>query len=719
MKNSKTFLLLVAGSFPFMTLLVSGLSIYLVNRDEIVFNLADIIIPLSGLFLAISALLYLLLWQLRRFAGASNITTGILAGLSMAVWVQSQLLIWNFGHFNGKIIAWDTWKINMYIDCIVWTVIIGGCLTGFVKRKRNFEKAMVICIYFLGSVSVMVSFLNAPEKIENTIGDSEYKGIFNFSPQNNVILILLDDFQSDYFGKIADTYPRELSEFDGFTFYRNTISRFPTTKASLPSIMTGVLYKNEKPYYEYISGSHEKFNIIQAYKNKSFSTSFVGQLEGVYPEIISMEKVAYKMNNAYLYPLFEYLDLCSFRALPTFLKPFIYNNGNWFFTYRDRKNYPPLNHGADIQFLEQFEKRASVVPDMKGSFKFFHFFIPHAPLCVNENLQFDPEISGDSGYLRQARGAVKLASRILKTLKKLRLYDHAEIVILSDHGTGIQQAINHKNIYYDALQSVPPFVQTSSFALLLHKPPDSKGKLITSDAPLELSDMACLLGLCKDDTMCRGFNLAKAGGTRSRTFYYYEWDHEYWKNDYLPPMTEYIVSGTAYDPESFSRGKSVYTSKGIEPIPIHLASSSYRLGEEIVFSTDGNSKADQYVRGGWSVPEAFLRWTDGSVAGLSFHLEKAPGKGVTLRLYGFGYLGNEKLNCQVVSIIVNQVPIGRWLVKESKWYEAVIPGNLISNGFVNIVFKISNPLSPSDFEGSKDIRKLGIAVNKMVMEAIN
>jgi hypothetical protein len=720
MKYSKSFLLLVACTLPFMTLIVPGLSIYLVNRNEIAFDLVDVALPLTGLFLVISALLYFLLYFCRRFSTVPGIIAGLVVGLSIAFWVQSQLFVWNFGQFNGKNIAWEKWKINMLIEGITWVAIIAVTLIGFVKRKRNFERAIVMSIYFLGLASVFISILHAEKKIEYKVADSEVKGIFTFHPEKNVLIILLDDFQSDYFDFIVKNYPREVKELDGFTFYRNTISRFPTTKASLPSIINGTLYRNEKPYYDFVLASDDHFNLIHAYKNRSYRTCFVGQLQGVYPDVISMENLAYRLSDSYFYPTLEYLDYDAFRALPIFLKPLIFNKGNWFFTFLTRTKYPPEDHGTDVRFLEMLEKRASVDSNSKGTFKFMHFYIPHAPFRVNEQLQFDPNLSGEKGYLKQTRGAVNLASRILKTLKRIGIYDHTEIIIMADHGTGCLSAINRTS-YYDALNLIPPCVQSSSLALLLYKPANSRGKLLTSDVPLELTDLPCILGLPVNDSVCREYKMALSGAKRLRTFYYYEWQHEYWGNNFLPPITQYIVSGPSYDPDSYSPGKFIYTEKGVQTVPppsSSFSSALYTLGKSITFSTAGNGEADPYIRAGWSTPDPYQRWSDGPYAGLSFHLNKAPHKDLSLRILALGYLAHKRINGQVVSIIANQVPIGRWIVNDSKWYEAVIPNKLIADKSVNLVFTISDPMSPSEVENSKDIRKLGFGVAQLVMEEV-
>jgi hypothetical protein len=414
----------------------------------------------------------------------------------------------------------------------------------------------------------------------------------------------------------------------------------------------------------------------------------------------------------------EYLDYGAFKALPTFVKPVIFNKGNWFFSFLSRKKYPPEPHGADVRFLELFEKNASVKGIRKGTFKFFHFHLPHFPLNVDKDLKFNSHLVGVKGYHEQTKGAILLAERLLKTLKRIGIYDKTEIIILSDHGTGAFPALSRNNVSYDALNLIPPCVQSASLALLMHKPANSKGKMITLDIPLELTDLPCILGFHTNDSTCAEYEKAISGQKRVRKFYYYEWSSEYWDNDFLPPMTEYIVSGPAYDPESYTYGKHIYTDKGIQDIPVSTLSDSYSLGKEIDFSTKGKSEADGYIRAGWSPAENTQMWSNGPIAGLSLHLDRIPQKDLSLRILGFAFLGKNKIKCQVISLSVNQVPIGRWLVKEGKVYEAVIPRSAIADKKVNIVFRISNPMSPADIENSTDFRKLGIALVKMVLDEV-
>jgi len=89
------------------------------------------------------------------------------------------------------------------------------------------------------------------------------------------------------------------------------------------------------------------------------------------------------------------------------------------------------------------------------------------------------------------------------------------------------------------------------------------------------------------------------------------------------------------------------------------------------------------------------------------------------RVLGFPYNGNHKIKGQVVSILANGTPVGRWFVDEPKWYEAAIPRYLIANSTINIVMKFSDPMVPARVGHSGDTRLLGISIVTMVLQEVN
>ena len=90
---------------------------------------------------------------------------------------------------------------------------------------------------------------------------------------------------------------------------------------------------------------------------------------------------------------------------------------------------------------------------------------------MDENLHYDPSLSGVDGYIKQTRGALVLAQRILNKLKDLNLYNNSEIVIMADHGTLAMPPIS------PVIGRVPKNIRSSALALLLYKPPPGKRRV--------------------------------------------------------------------------------------------------------------------------------------------------------------------------------------------------------------------------------------------------
>ncbi len=687
--------ILLACLLPFLLVVVAPFTFYFGNVNEIAFSLEELAWPMIGLFAAFSALLYLILWIFRSNRLLSAVLAGLLAGLALAVWIQSQLFAWKFGLLNGQKINWAEWRTTMYLEGAVWIVVLAMTLLFFLLKTRKHATLLLSGICLAGILSVAAAWISAPRKTPAAFSEPEFEDVFLFHPEKNVLVILLDTYQSDYFDLVARKYPDDIRELDGFTFYRNTSSHFPTTKGSLPSILTGALYLNDQPFSDFFNEANRSFYMVDAYKQRAFRSHMVG-LPGSSPGVVPMSRVVERLGTDYVHPVYEYLDYALFRALPAFFKPCIYNSGRWLFSCYHRKNYPPGHIGTDIRFTTLFRKAARVTREkgVEGSFKFFHFSLPHAPSMIDEKMQYNTRLSGTDGYLRQARGTIRMTGTLLSTLKRLGIYDKTEIVLMSDHGTmNIPQAGGQEDPA-DILSPVPNAVRTSSHALLLHKPAGSSGNLVITDVPMVLSDLAWLLGLRDRYTA----DLSK------RTFYFYDWDDD-WNNEYMPDMTEYVITGHVFGKSSYAPGKNIYTSGGIVRQP---EQEPYPIGTPVLFEAGG--KSTLYMRGGWSLQEPGFRWTVGSRAGLSFQLEKDPVKDMVLHLLGCGYNEPGSKEIQKARVIVNGTRVAQWILSEEKEYLAPVPASLVPDGKIDIIFEFSSPR-----KYPVDTRPIAMQVRKLVI----
>jgi len=100
-------------------------------------------------------------------------------------------------------------------------------------------------------------------------------------------------------------------------------------------------------------------------------------------------------------------------------------------------------------------------------------------------------------------------------------------------------------------------------------------------------------------------------------------------------------------------------------------------------------------------------------------LDKKTGCDLILRLQGSGYYAQGMIEHQMVAVLINGKLVAEWELSK-QWlagiYEAVIPASLVTDGVIEVVFKISNAAAPADFGYSTDPRKLGMAVKELVIE---
>jgi hypothetical protein len=553
---------IIAIVLPFQIFITAPVSFYYVNRAEINFKLIDVFPVLLVLVGVVAALLYLLLLLVSKKQIMYMILSGILVGFGLTVWVQSQLLIWNFGPLDGRGIPWKEWAIHDYFELILWLVILAFSIYLALRRGVLFNQFSIL-VGALAFLSIAVAYVESDEVSTKPGLNND---IFEFHPTNNTIVILLDTFQSDYFEKIKNKWPEEVKFLDGFTFYRNTISSYPTTAPNLPAIFTGQVYRNEKPFSEFIHNSYAESNLSKKFHDIGYDASIATVSSTV---ILGSRALTEYLNQGQRFQLksvASLLDYGLFRLLPTYFKNEAYRDGDWLLSFIIKGDYPPDYHGVDIRFLEILEEKALVNVNSKknGSFRFYHFAIPHDPWRVNENLKYDSLLSGEEGYERQARGALLLVRRIIERVKSLGIYESAEFIVMSDHGTLSISPVGWASLSDKDFVEIEQATQSSALALLLHKKPGAEFFGIrTHDAALYNRDLGCLLTFTnlEKSAQCDDVMNALKGQQRERIFYNYNWRHISWGAEYMPPMTEWVTSGHAYDSRSWRIGDFRY-SKG-------------------------------------------------------------------------------------------------------------------------------------------------------------
>ena len=133
----------------------------------------------------------------------------------------------------------------------------------------------------------------------------------------------------------------------------------------------------------------------------------------------------------------------------------------------------------------------------------------------------------------------------------------------------------------------------------------------------------------------------------------------------------------------------------------------YSWGRLIDFGMDGD--AVRHKHSGWAIPEELSTWTDGPEAVLRFDLPASTSKR-TFRMRAAGYC-TARIHQQRVEILIDDQPVGTWMVGETAEYSLIIPSRrLTSAARHRIKLVLPDAASPLGEGLSPDSRLLGIRV---------
>lgn len=704
----------VAGILPFIIFLVAPLAFYFGNFSEYVASLSSVLLLLCGVAIGVFFVLFLLLLVVCGLPRVFNLLSGLLVGLAVAAWVQSQIFTWDFGPLDGRGVEWAKWDSYARWELWVWGVIL---IVSVILAFRSFKGLRLVAqgTAFLGLLTLVSSGVVAGFQPSDAVEEDTGSSAFSFSERNNKLVVILDTFQSDVFVEIAKRWPEEVEFLKGFTFYPDTAGGFPTTVASVPLIMTGEQYKNEIPIREWTRKANENKNIANFLGDHGFGVSLVtilpASLEGTrYPaqHISTSGHVGWR---AVLQNDLLVLDGGFFRVLPTHWKPAFYSEGNWYFSKLNTEDAAlPGIHGQDLSFLEAFEQQAAVDSKNPGEFKFYHYAGAHWPLQLDEHLNYKQGMPEErESYVQQSRGVLTLLRRKLEKLKSLGVYDSAEIVVVGDHGSHYIVPTDMRGSKLSNVDEISDNVLASSRPLFLYKPADSVGVLTTSEAPMQLRSIPCLFS---KNSEAFGCDKTLAGHAQdARTFLYYHWSAEYFdgSKEFMPPMYEYTIKGDIRDIASWSSNYMLYAEGQHHELP---KIKKYKLGEYL--SAVEHGTASGYLKHGWSYQEPDHRWTDGTASYAAFDTQPVGKKGLTLKIYASAFLAPGG-PFQNVDVVVNKKKIGSWQVSGLAWYEMDIPAAVVGKGELNVEFHFNAPARPCDVMDSKDCRVLGISAQSLVI----
>lgn len=341
--------------------------------------------------------------------------------------------------------------------------------------------------------------------------------IFTLSKNNrNVIILFLDRAISGFLPYMLEEDPVLSKQFEGFTYFPNTVSYGYLTLTGAPPLYGGYEYTpdklNERSSESLLNKYNESLKVLPyIFDDNGFDTTvtdlswanfqWIPDLrifnerpsikteltEGVYTTnyISEHSEISELPDKSQLLER-NFIWFSLFKILPPATRQIIYDEGKWWSAnspsddiklYLDR--YSVLSYLPRLTKIEETEKPVFILLANNT---------PHDPVMLSqpEFIPADKENTGGGNYPLDSDphynanfGAIKTTAEFMDYLRECGVYDNTRIIIVADHG-GAGTALDDQKFFEDKI-SKSPLNFTAYNPLLMFKDFDSEGEGIITD----------------------------------------------------------------------------------------------------------------------------------------------------------------------------------------------------------------------------------------------
>lgn len=713
-KNRVLLLVLLAGWISLKIFFLCPLTIYVTNAEEMTVAYYSLALLFLIPFLASVAILVFLGMALP--AAPQRVYVAILAAIGGLLWLQGDVLLWNYGPLDGSFIDWNREAWRGYVDSSMWLAVVVAAL--YWKRQlvaRVWTGVLLLLAIQVGSLFFMKPWDALVQKTEPFVESLDLpERLVRFSASDNVIHIVLDGFQSDVFEEIVESSKHYVESFEGFTFFREATTSTRVTHLSIPSFISASTYRNQIPAWKYHRQIFKGKNILRTMAEAGYEidvasgVSWMSRLHSgamVYgiPHPFREKAEIERWHAAFL------LDLSLFRLAPHFIKRAIYNQQAWLISsMTPGQAGTHYRHFSDNEFFGRFTGEASLGRETPV-YKLIHLLTPHPPLVVDERKlpARRPLKNTRENVIRQSADALERVLQFLDKLRKLSLYDDSTIVIQGDHGTSLSYRMQDRSGHWVDSRDSGLRISGAVLPLLLVKPARSKGQMQVSDAQVELNDLpATIVALLRLPGEFGGKNIfeVKRGELRDRTYARGMVNRDTSRHTgFFTALQEYVISGSVFLESSWRIG-TLYQK------PADHRDTDYPWGTLLTFGRSGN--VHRFLLDGWSISSdsESTTWTKADEARLSFRISPPKRDRVVLSATMLPFLARGLLPHQRVVIHVNGELVGEWVLTERALgsHSIEMPADNFRDEDVVIGFKFPNAVAPRELGVNSDVRTLAV-----------
>ena len=444
-----------------------------------------------------------------------------------------------YGNLSKLLVFTNISSVDSAMHSVILNLIICAFIIATVAVLLKFKLSKIVSFaYMIITLSTFMFAMSNTHKISKgyesyskKIAESDHAGsaikpIFHFSKDGkNVLFIYLDRAQNRFIEPLFEECPELYEEFSGFTLYKNTASFNGHTLIGAPPCFGGYEYNPENMNRRKNETLVEKTNqsllmlprmfteqakdysatvtdpcwanyswtpdlsIYKDYPNISAHITDKVYLDKWYKEhqdTVQLNVISTTLKRNILW-------FALFRISPLVLRPVFYNDGNYWSTNTENKDFNSYLEGyAALDYLTQLTDFDSSTRNAYINFvnntthDQMNLSAPDYRPSTGKFIKGTSRFADDIDYQSFA-GGLKRTGEWLLYLKNNGCYDNTRIVIVADHG-----ATDFEDGYKwdEKFDSIGP---GHYHPLLMFKDFNSKGKLTINDDFMTNADVPALL----------------------------------------------------------------------------------------------------------------------------------------------------------------------------------------------------------------------------------
>lgn len=545
---------LTALPVSFVFFLFGPIDIYANNMQEFLLTYNDIIgMFLLAFFISFVAM-FALLMLLNKFA--LNIVSAILLSCLASTFIDNTLfstLSFSSGDLQGDDFFTMVKSIVVYV--VVAYVFVMLSLF-FANRWKNL--VIYICVLFVGmnGVSLFVDYTNH-DLIHDTSINGKYslttEGINEVSQEENIIYIVFDRFDTEFYDRAVEQDEGLFDGLDGFTFYDSGVSKYSRTFPAVTHLATGTEYSGDITPKEYFDTAYKESPFLNDLKSNGYNIDLYVNRYYEYSDAENVLGIANNTAKINGYTLnkteaFKYFAKLSFARNFTVMLPRLLFKNACDGTIRNISRLEcdsEVFEDNDAYFRQILDDGGLTVSGSDKNFKFIYMHGSHTPYTIGS----DGHASDSSNLVTQTIGAFSTVREYLDYLKQLGVYDNSTIIITGDHG----YAHSDDKKWIDILEN-------GITTCMLVKPRNAQHKPVTvSHSPVSVDNIIPFIvkdaKLKTSNTYGTPINEVADTDAVKRTIYHSRFDSV----SHKLILDEYEISGDARKLENWNNTREIKT----------------------------------------------------------------------------------------------------------------------------------------------------------------